>query len=68
LFAEGGDGRSAWGRRWRDLILSHANDLGGIELLSEAQISICRRVSAMECTAAQGIFLKSTSGGTWERS
>jgi len=49
LFAQGGDGRSAWGRRWRDLCLSHANDLGGMELLSEAQISICRRVSAMEC-------------------
>jgi hypothetical protein len=48
MFADGGDGRSAWGRRWRDLILAHANDLGGMELLSEAQISICRRVSAME--------------------
>jgi len=36
LFAEGGDGRSAWGRRWRDLCLSHAADLGCAELLSEA--------------------------------
>jgi hypothetical protein len=49
LFVEGGDGRSLWSRRWRDLILSHANDLGGMELLSEAQISLCRRISAMEC-------------------
>jgi hypothetical protein len=49
MFAEGGDGRSVWGRRWRDLILAHANDLGGMELLSEAQISICRRAAAIEC-------------------
>jgi hypothetical protein len=49
LFADGGDGRSAWGRRWRDLILAHVADLGGMEVLSEAQISICRRASAMEC-------------------
>jgi hypothetical protein len=48
LFTEGGDGRSAWGRRWRDLCLSHANDLGGPDGLSEAQVSIIKRVSAME--------------------
>jgi hypothetical protein len=49
LFAEGGDGRTAWGRRWRDLCLSHANDLGGADILSEAQVSIIKRASAMEC-------------------
>jgi hypothetical protein len=49
LFAEGGDGRSAWGRRWRDLCLSHASDLGGADILSEAQVSIIKRASAMEC-------------------
>src|SRR5262245_19089361 len=49
MFAEGGDGRSAWGRRWRDLCLSHAKDLGGPELLSEAQVSVIKRVSALEC-------------------
>jgi hypothetical protein len=49
VFVELGDGRSAWARRWSDLILAHANDLGGPELLSEAQISIIRRASAMEC-------------------
>jgi hypothetical protein len=47
LFAAGGDGRSAWGRRWRDLWLSHAKDLGA-DILSEAQVSIIKRVSAME--------------------
>jgi hypothetical protein len=49
MFVEGGDGRSLWGRRWRDLCLAHASDLGGMELLSEAQVSIIKRVSAMEC-------------------
>jgi hypothetical protein len=48
-FVDLGDGRTAWARRWIDLIVAHTNDLGGLEMLSEAQISICRRVSAMEC-------------------
>ena len=44
-----GDGRPAWSKRWADLIYAHATDLGRPELLSEAQISIIRRASAMEC-------------------
>jgi hypothetical protein len=43
------DGRSAWARRWNDLVLRHAADLGGYETLSEAQISICKRAAAIEC-------------------
>ena len=49
LFVEGGDLRSPWSIRWKNLILAHMNDLGGAEALSEAQISICKRASAMEC-------------------
>jgi hypothetical protein len=48
LFVEG-DGRSAWAIRWKDRILAHVADLGDQEGLSEAQISICRRASAIEC-------------------
>jgi hypothetical protein len=48
MFIEG-DGRSPWARRWSDLIIAHVNDLGGPEMLSEAQISICRRVATLEC-------------------
>jgi hypothetical protein len=48
-FVDLGDGRSAWGRRWRDLCLSHANDLGGTEILTEVQVSIIKRVAALEC-------------------
>src|SRR5262249_51989154 len=44
-----GDGRSAWARRWSDLTLAHASDLGGLDMLSEAQISICRRAAVLEC-------------------
>jgi hypothetical protein len=44
-----GDGRSAWAKRWADLIVAHVNDLGGIETISEAQLSICRRAGALEC-------------------
>jgi hypothetical protein len=44
-----GDARTAWARRWSDLIFAHASDLGGPEILSEAQLSICRRAAALEC-------------------
>jgi len=43
------DGRTQWARRRNDLVLMHAGDLGGNETLSEAQISICRRVATLEC-------------------
>jgi hypothetical protein len=49
LFVEGGDLRSPWSIRWKNLILAHMNDLGGAEVLSEAQISVCKRASALEC-------------------
>jgi hypothetical protein len=45
LFVEG-DGNSMWSRR--DLIAAHVVDLGGPELLSEAQASLIRRASAIE--------------------
>ena len=41
------DHRSAWVRRWKDLFAAHLSDLGG-EGLSEAQVSLCRRISTME--------------------
>jgi len=43
------DGRSAWARRWNDLVVTHASDLGGYDMLSEAQISLCKRVATLEC-------------------
>jgi len=42
------DGRSAWARRWRDLVLLHASDLGGYQTLSAAQLSVCKRCATLE--------------------
>jgi hypothetical protein len=47
LFVEG-DGNSAWSRRYRDLIAGHIADMGGRDLLSEAQLSLVKRASAIE--------------------
>ena len=52
LFVEG-DGNSAWSRRYRDLVAGHVSDLGGAPVLSEAQLSLCRRASALECELEQ---------------
>jgi hypothetical protein len=42
------DERSAWARRLRDLIRGHEQDLGGRDLLSEAQLCLVRRVAMMQ--------------------
>lgn len=52
LFVEA-DGRTAWGRRLRDLIEAHASDLGGVGGLSEAQRSLIRRASTIELRLEQ---------------
>jgi hypothetical protein len=61
LFVEA-DARSAWSRRYRDLIAAHSSDLGGADHLSEAQRSLVRRCSAIEleleaaeCKLSQGL-------------
>jgi hypothetical protein len=48
LFIDG-DSNSAWSRRFHDLIVGHVSDLGGADLLSEAQFSLIRRAAAIEC-------------------
>jgi hypothetical protein len=48
LFVEG-DPNSAWSRRYYDLVIGHASDLGGRDILSEAQLSLIRRAAAIEC-------------------
>jgi hypothetical protein len=45
----GGDPNSAWSRRYADIVVSHISDLGGADLLSEAQFSLIRRAAAIEC-------------------
>lgn len=43
-----GDGRGAFGRRFKDLVFLHCEDLGGVDSLSEFQLSLVRRVSTLE--------------------
>jgi hypothetical protein len=52
LFVDG-DGNSAWSRRYRDLVQGHVTDMGGRDLLSEAQLSLVKRASAIECELEQ---------------
>jgi hypothetical protein len=44
-----GDPNSAWSRRYHDLITRHIGDLGGADMLSEAQLSLIRRAAALAC-------------------
>ncbi len=48
-----GSGTAAWTRRWRDLVSAHASDLGGPDILSEAQSSLVRRVATIEIELEQ---------------
>ena len=43
----GVDGRGAWARRLRDVMALHIGDLGGADLVSEAERSIVRRASTL---------------------
>jgi hypothetical protein len=52
VFVEG-DGNSRWARRYRDLIFAHCQDLGGTDVLSEAQLSLIKRASAIELELEQ---------------
>jgi hypothetical protein len=52
LFVDG-DGTSAWARRFRDLIFGHVSDLGGRDMLSEAQLSLIKRASTLELELEQ---------------
>jgi hypothetical protein len=43
-----GDGNSPWARRQRDLAAMRAEDAGGVESLSAAQLSLCQRAATLE--------------------
>jgi len=52
------DGRGAWPRRFRDLIEIHVSDLGGDDLLSEAERQLVRRIVTLEveCERLEAAF------------
>ena len=41
MFVELGDVRSAWARRWADLIVAHVNDLCAASFLSGTKVTAC---------------------------
>jgi hypothetical protein len=43
------DREGRWSRRFYDLVVRHVGDLGGRDLLSEAQLSLIRRAASIEC-------------------
>jgi hypothetical protein len=49
LFIGRYDKNSQWVRRYHDLVGRHVADLGGRDLLSEAQLSLIRRAATLEC-------------------
>ena len=60
-----GDGNSPWARRRQDLLALHIQDLGGEEMMSENQLSLCRRASTLEVELemAEGRFGSSPANG-----
>jgi hypothetical protein len=48
-FAIGGDGRTPWARRHRDIASLHIEDLGSGGNATEAQLSLCERAATIEC-------------------
>ena len=61
LFVDRVDGRSAWARRFRDLIELHIMDLGGPSECTEGQCSLVRRIATMEVELErlEGMFAQS---------
>jgi hypothetical protein len=47
LFAQGGNMRGAWVRRFRDVQYLHLSDLGGPAAVSESENSLIRRVAVI---------------------
>jgi hypothetical protein len=42
------DGRSAWARRFRDVLSAYASDQGGEDQLSEARQALIRRIACLQ--------------------
>ena len=48
-----GDPNSAWARRFHDLVVGHIGDMGGRDLISEAQFALIKRSAGLECELEQ---------------
>jgi hypothetical protein len=61
LFIDGLDGRSALARRYRDLVGEFVSDLGGAEVISEAQRAIIRRAASL-CVWCEAVEVRLAAG------
>jgi hypothetical protein len=52
------DGRSAWARRYKDILHAFVSDAGGADAISEAEHAILRRAAtlATECERIEALF------------
>ena len=61
LFIEGLDGRTALARRYRDLVAEFVSDLGGADVISEAQRAIIRRAASL-CVWCEAVEVQAGGG------
>src|SRR5262245_10005066 len=62
------DGRTAWMRRYRDLVSSHEHDLGGTGFISESERRLIRRAAliTIQCEMLDKKFASSEGEATRE--
>lgn len=47
IVVAGVDGRTAWARRYKDVVALHASDLGGPDAMSEAEKALVKRAATL---------------------
>jgi hypothetical protein len=57
------DNRSLWMRRYRDIINLHTEDAGGVNAISQAELSLIRRASCLTVEAERCEMLFAQAGG-----
>jgi hypothetical protein len=66
LLPVGTDMRGVWERRWSDLIRLFVDELGGDNVVSQAERSLVRRIATIQvsCERLEQVFAEQEDGGT----
>jgi hypothetical protein len=66
LLPHGTDMRGVWARRWSDLIRLFVDELGGDNVVSQAERSLVRRIATIQvsCEQLEQVFAEQDDGGT----
>jgi hypothetical protein len=66
LLPVGTDLRSVWARRWTDLVRLFVEELGGDNVVSQAERSLVRRIATIQvsCERLEQTFAEQDDGGT----